>query len=83
MNRTLYDIHIKAVKISRTTDLIRVTTDNNSRSAMYHNILQKEWDFLEDILDAFSADKDLVNNVLRIAKEYKGYNGKVNLQDKD
>jgi len=37
--------------------------------------MQKEWDFLEDILESFTGKEDTVNAILRIAKEYKGYDG--------
>jgi len=74
MDRTLCSINIEAVKIEPNKILIRAR-DNNYKVDGLHYAMQKEWDFLEDILESFTGKEDTVNAILRIAKEYKGYDG--------
>ena len=76
MNRTLYDVNIKAVKINEIT--IRIVADNYMGLFFRHHVMQKEYDFLEDILDAFANNENIVNSILRIAKEYEGYDKELN-----
>lgn len=73
MNRTLYQVCIQATKIN--DDLIRVSTDCDKRDSMWSNVAPEEWDFLENILESFTRDKNPVTAILEAAKEYKGYDG--------
>ena len=74
MDRTLCSINIEAVKIEPNKILIRAV-DNDYKADGLHYVMQKEWDFLEDILESFTGKENTVNAILRIAKEYKGYDG--------
>ena len=71
MNRTLYDTQITAVRIN--ADITRVTADNYTGHSVKHSVLPKQWEFLEDVLEAFMGDGDPVSAILGISKEYKGY----------
>ena len=73
MNRTLYAINIKAVKIN--DNLIRISSEDGN-DALWNNVMPKEWEFIRDILDTFTATEgNQADDIVRIAKEYKGYNG--------
>ena len=75
MNRTLYTIKIKAIKINN--DLIRIAVEEDGESYnMWNNVMPKEWEFIRDILGTFTTpDGNQADDIVRIAREYKGYNG--------
>ena len=72
MDRTLCSVNIEAVKIKPNKILIRAR-DNDYKAGGLHYVMQKEWDFLEDILESFKGKENTVDAILRIASEYKGY----------
>ena len=82
MDRTLYGTYIQAIQVRE--DLIRISFERRDfGECVYHYIMQKEYDFLKNILDAFANDGNIADSILRIAKEYKGYDGKADLQNED
>ena len=66
MDRTLYRTGIEAVKIIEST--VRITCNNHSgNDIVTHNVLPKEWAFIEDILETFSSNDPIVDTIIKIA----------------